>query len=435
MNTDVHIKLKLYIKLTNDRCFIEDASLVSEGLKYRIIAKIKSKDARAFSLRSKYWNDNMLTLNLNKEFSVYKAYLDGKSVKVRLNDARLVGMHSKHLLHQDYTTYVWEISSFVYEMNNEKNGNINEIRYYLTRNSNGILVDNKIKETFIYKKSTYSLFADEDDNVYIRTTIRQEDIADKIVNEILLLLSFYLRTPIEYRMKHIVNGKEITFKYNHTKYNIQETYIIHSQFLYLNIQCGENLADFIKSIEGGHIEDVTFEFIGRGIDNYIRSNFLDNVSKYILLYSVLAAFAHKIHSYNEQNEYKSIKKLTDNFNLDISLLDSDIKTKKFNDSNGKRISNFAHLRNEIMHGLPSAEINRFLDDESDIISKMEFMTVIIILKELGFSDISFIKGFDNLSVFKKVDKDKDRDTKRESCLLLRFFAKIRNLIELILPKH
>ena len=408
MNTDVHIKLKLYIILTNDKCLIEDASLVSEGLKYRIVAKIKSKDARAFSLRSKYWNDNMLTLNLKKEFSVHKAYLDGKSVKVRLNDARLVGMHSKHLLHQDYTTYVWEISSFVYEMNNEKSENINEIRYYLTRNSNGILVDNKIKETFIYKKSIFSLFADEDDNVYIRTTIRQ----DEIINEILLLLSFYLRTPIENRMIQIVDKNDTRFEYKKTKYNIQEKHITHSQFLYLNICCGKSFANFIESIERNHIKDVTFGFIGRGIDNYVRSNYLDNVSKYFLLYSVLAAFAHNIHSYNEQNEYKSIKKLTDNFNLDLSLLDSDIEKRKFNDSKGNHISNFAQLRNEIMHGLPSAKIIRFLDDESDIISKMEFITAIIILKELGFSDISFVEGFDNLSVFKKVDKDKD--TKRES---------------------
>ena len=220
MNIDFHIKLQLYIKLANERCLIKDASLISEGLKYKIIAKVKSKYARAFSLRSKYWNDNMLTLNLNKEFCVYKAYIEDKSIKIRLNGAHLVGMHSNHNFHHDYTTLIWEISSFVYEMNNEKSENVNEIRYFLTKNSTGILGYNKIKETFIYKNSIFSLFADEDDNIYIRTTIRQEEIADKFVNEILLLLSFYLRTPIEYRMKQVVNGKKTTYKYIKTKYNI-----------------------------------------------------------------------------------------------------------------------------------------------------------------------------------------------------------------------
>ena len=412
MNIDFHIKLQLYIKLANERCLIKDASLISEGLKYKIIAKVKSKYARAFSLRSKYWNDNMLTLNLNKEFCVYKAYIEDKSIKIRLNGAHLVGMHSNHNFHQDYTTLIWEISSFVYEMNNEKSENVNEIRYFLTKNSTGILGYNKIKETFIYKNSIFSLFADEDDNIYIRTTIRQEEIADKFVNEILLLLSFYLRTPIEYRMKQVVNGKKTTYKYIKTKYNIQEKYITHSQFLYLNIRYGEDLADFIKSIEGNHIKDVTFEFIGKGIDNYIRSNYLDNLSKYILLYSVFAVFANKIHFYTGHSEYERIKKLTDNFDLDLSLLDSVIEKKNLIDSNENQISNFADLRNEIMHGLPSTEIIRFLDDESNIISKMEFMTAIIILKELGFSDISIIEGFENLSVFKKINKNKG--TKRDS---------------------
>ena len=397
MNSDVHIKLKLYIKLANERYLIDDASLVSEGSKYQIIAKIKSKDSRAFSLKSKYWNDNMYTLNLNKEFSVHKAYLEGKDVKIRLNGAHLVRMYSEHYFHQDYTTYIWEISSFVLEMRNKDFGNINEIRYYLTGNSIGILEHNNIKDTFVYKGSIFSLSVDENDNAYIKSATNQDDI----VNEILLLMSFYLRTPIECRMIQVVNAGDTRFEYKRPRYNIQEKHITHDQFMYLNIHCGETLADFIKFIEGNHIEDSTFGFIGRGIDNYVRSNYLDNLSKYILLYSVLAVFANKIHHYTGCNsDYERIKHLMDNFDLEVSVLDSVIAKKNFKDSKGNQINNFADLRNEIMHGLPSSEIIKFLEDESDVVSKMEFVTSITILKELGFSNISFKEGFENLSVSK-----------------------------------
>lgn len=327
MNTDVHIELKLYIKLANERYLIEDTSLVTEGLKYKIIAKVKSKYARAFSLRSKYWNDNMLTLNLNKEFNVYKAYLEDKSIKIHLNGAHLVRIYSEHYFHQDYTTYIWEISSFVYEMNNKNFENVDEVRHYLTGNSIGILKHNKIKEAFVYKGSTFSLSVDEDDNVYIKSAPNQYGIVD----EILLLLSFYLRTPIECRMIQIVNAGNTRFEYKRPRYNIQEKHITHEQFMYLNIHCGETLADFIKIIEGNHIEDSTFGFIGRGIDNYVRSNYLDNLSKYILLYSVFAVFANKIHFYTGYSEYERIKKLTDNFDLDLSQLNSVIEEKNFID--------------------------------------------------------------------------------------------------------
>lgn len=83
-------------------------------------------------------------------------------------------------------------------------------------------------------------------------------------------------------------------------------------------------------------------------------------------------------------------------------LDSIIKCKNWFDSNGRGIYNFIDLRNEIMHGLPSKEIIVFLYDESDIISILEFMTCIITLNEIGFTNIHFVEGYERLNVFKAV---------------------------------
>ena len=99
MKTDVSIKLQVYIKLSNEKYFVNDALLLCEGSEYKIVANINSKDAPKFSLRSKYWNDNMLTLKVHQEFSVKKAYLGDNEIKVRFNNGRLIILYRLEVLY------------------------------------------------------------------------------------------------------------------------------------------------------------------------------------------------------------------------------------------------------------------------------------------------------------------------------------------------
>ena len=81
-------------------------------------------------------------------------------------------------------------------------------------------------------------------------------------------------------------------------------------------------------------------------------------------------------------------------------MDNGISRKNWIDSNGESINNFAELRNEIMHSLPSQDIIDFLDNESIVVSCLEFIICVIILKELGLFDVKFAKEY-GVDVFNK----------------------------------
>lgn len=389
MKIDVSIKLQVYIKLSNEKYFVDDALLLCEGSEYKIVANINSKDAPKFSFRSKYWNDNMLTLKVHQEFSVKKAYLGDNEIKVRFNNSRLIGLYGEHFLHKSYTTFVWKIDSFVCEVENVSSVAENGVVYYLTRNANEIFENGEKNISFQYQGLDLSLFIDRNENIGLKCSMRQDFIVDKIF----VLMSFYLRTPIECRMIHSSNSNMVKNEYRKTKYNIIEKHIVHFQFMYLDMREINSFISFINAIHRNEIEEFVFSCIQKGIDTYVRSNYLDNLSKYIQLYSILAVFANKIHNFQGNNEYKRIKCLFDEYNINISLLNDGISRKNWVDSYGESINNFAELRNEIMHSLPSQSIIDFLDNESVVVSCLEFIVSVIILKELGILNVKFAEGY------------------------------------------
>ena len=71
-----------------------------------------------------------------------------------------------------------------------------------------------------------------------------------------------------------------------------------------------------------------------------------------------------------------------------------ISRKKLINSYGESINNFAELRNEIMHSLPSQSIIDFLDNESVVVSRLEFIVCVIILREFGLLNIKFTEGYE-----------------------------------------
>ena len=397
MKTDICIKLQVYVKLSNDRYFIDDALLLCEGSEYKIVANINSKDASKFSFRSKYWNDNMLTLKLHKEFSVKKAFWGDCEIRIKFNNSRLNSIFVEHHIEKKHVMFIWTIDSFAFELKN--NIEISEDRvtcYYCLTNASKNILCGKENVSFAYKEDLFTIYYDlECNSVCLKTKTRKDDI----VNEILSLMSFYIRTPVEIEfVRYIERGNE-RIEFCKVKYQVKEKNTSHFQFQYLKIPNGKSFENFVNSSNESMVDDLIFPIIRKGISNYVRSKYLDNISKYILLSSVLEVYAERIHRYVGDTKYNRIKPLFEHFNIDISKLDSIIKCKNWLDSNGKGIQNFIDLRNEIMHGLPSKEIIDFLDDESDIISKLEFVTCIITLRELGFTNIHFVEGYERINVF------------------------------------
>lgn len=397
MKTNISIRFQFYVQLENEKYFISDALLLCEDSEYKIVANIDSKDASKFSFRSKYWNDNMLTLKLHQEFSVKKAFLGDDEIKIKFNNSRLIGIYVEHHIGKKYVTFIWTIDSFAFEFKNniETLENRDSCCYYLTNASKNILCG-KENLSFMYKEDLVTICFDlECNSIYLKTTTRK----DYIVNEILSLMSFYLRIPVEIEFVKYVDRNNKRIEFCKVKYQIKEKNTSHFQFQYLKIPNGKSFENFVNSSNESLINDSIFTIIRKGISNYVRSKYLDNTSKFILLSSVLEVYAERIHRYVGDTKYNRIKPLFDHFNIDISKLDSIIKCKNWLDSNGRGIQNFIDLRNEIMHGLPSMEIIEFLDNESDIVSELEFMTCIITLREIGFTDIHFVEGYERINIF------------------------------------
>lgn len=67
--------------------------------------------------------------------------------------------------------------------------------------------------------------------------------------------------------------------------------------------------------------------------------------------------------------------------------------------NGKLENHFVEVRNEILHALPSQEMELMIED-TELVRKVDFCALILIMHELGFSDIKFDKDFMGLNILK-----------------------------------
>ena len=84
--------------------------------------------------------------------------------------------------------------------------------------------------------------------------------------------------------------------------------------------------------------------------------------------------------------------------IDYDKLSCGIAGQEIKDHKGETITNIRDLRNEILHHIGSREIDKFMR-ESEIITRMQYTACIVILWQMGFKNIQFIKDWEHLSVF------------------------------------
>ena len=175
------------------------------------------------------------------------------------------------------------------------------------------------------------------------------------------------------------------------------------------------------------------------IYNYVRADYLDDVSKLIIYTTILEKMAgvginddtHKCIKFYLAKQKISVKKINDT-----------LSNYKFKDElrNEKRyiISNFIQLRNYFVHHLGSEEAELFLR-KSEMLFYLKLIITILILYRFGITEIQFKSYFRHLSVFDDCLKiGKFRKAKTTKCRFCRWIKAVVNKVKkyvLLVPIH
>lgn len=214
---------------------------------------------------------------------------------------------------------------------------------------------------------------------------------DGNINNICSLLSFYVGAMIEWDMKisDYDGTRTIDVREPYYKTPLAKTDNEPLKYIVTNKECPNHL----HVIQEGVVANSTVfdESLSQSIELYARAAFLDNRSRFLSYYSIIEkqgndSFGLEISQYLLKND------------IDYDKLSCGIAGQEIKDRKGETITNIRDLRNEILHHIGSREIDKFMR-ESEIITRMQYTACIVILWQMGFKNIQFIKDWEHLSVF------------------------------------
>lgn len=162
------------------------------------------------------------------------------------------------------------------------------------------------------------------------------------------------------------------------------------------------------------------DFLERLVNNYVNSEFYESINRYIAQCISIISIPPKVLSKeqltkennNRTLELSEIEKVKNLFKelskqgcqeIDFILLNKEIQNKHFKTTkergNNKVITNFIQLRDEIIHGLASEEITKFLEDDEFLITKLELLNFVLIANMLGLKSFQLDPFYNNFNIF------------------------------------
>ena len=235
---------------------------------------------------------------------------------------------------------------------------------------------------------SFCLFKDEH-HVYVQTE------GDIVV--LLRALSFFFCNSIEYDMVYSYDKENNS----HIEVIAPHYSILAAKrnnmlgYLFSGDVCLGHLCDFLDIIKDSNVNTITGKMIEVYINNFVRAEYLDNISKLLLYSSILEKMA-KVK--NGDDTYNVIKEYLRKNHIKIEKINDNVTKKKLLDAEEIVISNYIQLRNFFVHHLGTKEAERFLD-ESDVLFYLKLTISILILKSIGVSEINFDKFYHDISVF------------------------------------
>ena len=376
---------------------LENVTIEFDGFNY--ILSAESTERKRLSILSKELNDNPTCFS---DYIVNPSELKGENCKYDLSDTIMLRLYVETIKYS--AKYHWIISSFKKII--QTDGKDDFVCYAVPIDKKTIITELEHSTFEVeYKHNTYFLSQNEDKDILIRTNKDNKDISI-----VLALLSLYQGTAMEILCKEECKRGKKTISFLPIQYRFRELNSFANDFDYIKHQ---SLADFVLYMKSSinTVENYTSktkgEYMVKAIERYTISKYVDNLTKFVYLVSILETISEKVESikkteqvegnnggkrYNKRMAYEIVSESLTKKNIDLSKLNDVVKE-------DLDMDNFVNLRNEILHRLPSEKIVNFLNYKYPMFY-LEFTVFIEILHHLGFDNIQFREGF-VLSIYKE----------------------------------
>jgi len=366
-----------------------------------------------------------------KDFKILKAYIDDVDNSINLdNTGEIRFTRHDYINGQEVVSMYLKQISFTYE--DEAKGSI----YRLSAVCKSMLKD---PLDYLFKEDEYIAWLKESTCVrqcfdipfssakYKDYTFLKTDAIDSLLD----VLSFFHSTRFEYDMAIFpAQNRTLTMVIKSPQFRITSS---NSMKTIGYLQSGQKsmgtLPAFLSASKDYNSLLGSDNLLSSYISNYVRADYLDNVSKLIIYTTILEKMAGVR---NNDDTHKCIKYYLAQRKISISKIDDTIQEYKFRNElrneNGDIISNFIQLRNFFVHHLGSKEAENFLRN-SDMLFYLKLTITILILYRFGIAEIKFKKDFLNLSVFDDcLTVGKYGKIKTQKCRLCRWIKRVVRIV-------
>lgn len=403
--------------------------------------------------QSSFWNDEIPYFLFGKSLIVKKAQINGTEIELDLSETKLITIQT--IVSSEVFYFIIDTYQYRYIDTNVQNKALS----YLTLPSNILISKFHLIEYGLKKEDNKSIpfesnIANIDFTILPNLTTNPytavikyhrfdsvENVIEK--NNILLdLLSFYYGIPIE-TLSIIVQQNGYTYViYKQPTYRLMLNSPRNMNLAYLNLY---SFNDFAKGITADFSNIKALHTL---INDYIRTIYLDDISAFLILYSILETLADTEPVYFEEKDimkqvfeslfesfiqgmrdanggknkkysngspiFKAIEQKWNNFSNELIkkpkemnpikqiIKDNNIDWKKLNrhfstaKKEGTGIKDIKILRNAIVHD--RKEDYTELLDMKNINSDLSFAVCIILLRKLGLNNVYFGENWDKLSI-------------------------------------
>lgn len=411
----------------------------------------KDGNENSISFINRQWNDYIPYFEFGRYLKIHQAYINEIPIRLDLSSTHLRGMVSAS---DCYCRFYIDKYQYSYAQENEKCST----SYYLSETSKnlvcefwglGLLTGDVEPKKISLDKDLSCIVNLNNNSELLPIKIEYNDTKDEVEKEFGLLcdiISFYYAVPIECCMSVECVKELVKITRTIPHYNLCQETNYNENLCYLNYGISHRFIDFLTTIYENRKElEGKLELLHTTMNDYVRSFGLDERSRFLVLYSVLETDSKSIKSEDsvpvdkiehhhkmetvfnnmyscfieslrvEDNDYyrklwdnakcifsvkepHSIVKLFNYHNIDNDKINIEIK--KANIISGKhKIKNISDLRNRLVHNRNADNLSKLPMDM--INSKLSFCVCIVLLCNLGFSNIAFHKDWFLLSVLKK----------------------------------
>lgn len=418
----------------------------------------KEGNEDSISFMNRQWNDYIPYFEFGKYLVIHEAYINKIPIRLDLSSTCLRGMTSAN---DCYCRFYIDKYQYSYAQENDESSN----SHYLSNTSKNLVGDIWGLGLLIGNVESKRLTFDEDISCVINMNNKSElfpiiidfDSTSLLQNEqefrlLCDIISFYYAIPIECCISVEFDKDLVKVTREISHYNVCQKTNKNRNLCYLNYGISHRFIDFLTTIYDNRskLED-KLELLHTTINDYVRSFSLDERARFLVLYSILETYSRKMGKENvdeslaelydklkcvfsgmyreflskiDEDMKKKIKiktlwknakscfsypikhsivRLFEKYNIDNTKINKEIEKVGLPCGEDKTMKTISDLRNQLMH---NRNVDNIFKLPMDVInSKMSFAVCIILLYNLGFSNITFYNDWSLLSILKVDSND------------------------------